>query len=99
MDGATHDPWEGIFHLLYCYLQGGIKLDIIKEIGYAINNTEVGFFGVVLQDDPQLKRIVPTYITLADKITDEIKIKVADALIQYGKNIKADIKTETLRES
>jgi len=67
-------------------------VDIQKEVGYTINGTEVGFFGVILQNEPKLG-IVPTYISMGNP-TPEIKIKLADSLIRFAENIKRDIKTD-----
>ena len=67
-------------------------MDIQKEVGYTINGTEVGFFGVILQNEPKLG-IVPTYISMGNP-TPEIKIKLADSLIRFAENIKRDIKTD-----
>jgi len=45
-----------------------------------------------LQDDPQLKKVVPTYITIAEDVDPKLKILLADSLIRFGQNIKTDAK-------
>ena len=63
-------------------------MDILKEIGYSINDTEVGFFGVLLQNDPQIKKVVPTYIMMGEP-TSEIKAALVKSLINLTEKVKS----------
>jgi hypothetical protein len=66
-------------------------MDIQKELRYTINGSEVGFFGIVLQHDSALNRVVPTFVTLLDPEHQDFKLLVVQSLLRYAQNLINDV--------
>ena len=62
-----------------------LEMDIIKELSYVLNGTEVAFFSVVLQKEKG--EIKPTY-TIMGEPSEDIKNKLSDAMRKMADRIK-----------
>ena len=59
-------------------------MDIIKELNYTLNGSEVAFFGVVLQNENG--KIKPTYIIMGEP-TEDIKNRLSNVMVELANKI------------